>query len=250
MVKKNRTIPIKRVEGGPINCACVIHGDAYSWTYVDRLYNMLSRHLSVPVKLHVYTEAERHVPAPYIKHSLIDWKLSGPKKAWWYKMQLFNATEYCGPMLYFDLDTVIVGNIDWIWQLPLNYFWSVRDFKYLWRPYSYNVNSSIMWFDTEAFDHVWQVFSKQNLNSITGKYQGDQDYISDVIPEYERNSFNIAQVQSWRWQCLDGGYNFAQKRYLKPNTGTYIDPAVSVLIFHGSPKPEQITDSVVSEHWQ
>lgn len=250
MVKKNRPILIKRVEGGPIDCACVIHGNAYSWTYVDRLYNMLTRHMSVPVRLHVYTEAEREVPAPYIKHSLIDWKIAGPKKAWWYKMQLFNAAEHCGPLLYFDLDTVIVSNIDWIWQLPLNYFWSVRDFKYLWRPHTYNVNSSIMWFDTETFDYVWQGFKKQDLTSTISRYFGDQDYITDIIPQQDRSCFNIEQVHSYRWQCLDGGYHFSQKRYLKPNTGTTISPTVSVVIFHGKPKPDQILDSVVTEHWQ
>lgn len=250
MVKKNRKLPIKRVEGGPIDCACVIHGTGYSWDYVDRLYNMLTRHISVPIRFHVYTEAERPVPEPYIKHTLIDWKISGPKKSWWYKMQLFNASEHCGPLLYFDLDTMIVSNIDWIWQLPLNYFWSVRDFKYLWRPHTYNVNSSVMWFDTETFDYVWQGFKKQNLNSTISRYFGDQDYINDVIQQQDRNCFNIEQINSWRWQCLDGGYHFAQKRYLKPNTGTVIDPAVSVVIFHGNPKPDQIQDSVVTAHWQ
>jgi hypothetical protein len=29
---------------GPVDCACVIHGAGYDFTYVDRLYNMLNRH--------------------------------------------------------------------------------------------------------------------------------------------------------------------------------------------------------------
>ena len=97
---------------GPIDCACVIHGDAYSWTYVERLYNMLSRHVTPGIRLHVYTEADRSVPAPMIKHALTDWSISGPRRAWWYKMQLFNTQHHAGPLLYFDLDTVIVRNID------------------------------------------------------------------------------------------------------------------------------------------
>jgi hypothetical protein len=31
---------------GPVDCACVIHGAGYDFTYVDRLYNMLARHLT------------------------------------------------------------------------------------------------------------------------------------------------------------------------------------------------------------
>ena len=88
----------------PINCACLIHGTGYDWTYVDRLYNMLSRHLTRQVILHVYTEEERTIPAPYIKHGLVDWGIGGPKKSWWYKLQLFNSEHYSGPLLYFDLE--------------------------------------------------------------------------------------------------------------------------------------------------
>ena len=133
---------------GPIDCACVIYGDTYSWTYVERLYNMLSRHLSAGVRLHVYTEAERPVPAPMVKHVLTSWGDLGHKRNWWYKMQLFNTEHHAGPLLYFDLDTVIVQSIDWIVQSNLDYFWAIRDFKYLWRPTDYGVNSSIMWWDT------------------------------------------------------------------------------------------------------
>ena len=46
----------------PIDCACVIHGDVYSWKYVDVLYSMLSRNLSRPIRMHVYTEQHLEVP--------------------------------------------------------------------------------------------------------------------------------------------------------------------------------------------
>ena len=52
----------------PIDCACVIHSDVYSWRYVDTLYNMLVRNLSREVRLHVYTEQDRPVPDHMIKH--------------------------------------------------------------------------------------------------------------------------------------------------------------------------------------
>ena len=89
---------------GPIHCACLIHGDGYSWDYVDRLYNMVTRNLSRAVDFHVYTESHRDVPDHMIKHSLIEWPgVSGPKKSWWYKLQLFNAENFSGQILYFDL---------------------------------------------------------------------------------------------------------------------------------------------------
>ena len=57
----------------PIDCACVIHGDAYNWKYVDTLYSMLTRNLSRQVRMHVYTEQHREVPPHMIKHVLTDW---------------------------------------------------------------------------------------------------------------------------------------------------------------------------------
>jgi hypothetical protein len=211
---------------------------------------MLSRHISRGIKLHVYTEADRPVPEPFIKHTLIDWGIGGPKQSWWYKMQLFNSEHHKGPLLYFDLDTVIVDNIDWVWHQPLNYFWTVQDFKYLWRPEDCGVNSSIMWWNTEKFDYVWQEFIKKDLTQIRLQWRGDQDYITDAIPSPICRFFNSEQVKSWRWECLDNGYDFKHRIYKSPKSGTILTKNTSILVFHGSPKPDQITDPVVAQHWR
>jgi hypothetical protein len=250
MVKENRPGSVTGPITGPIDCACVIHGDGYTWDYVDRLYSMLSRHISVGVKLHVYTEAERFVPAPYIKHELENWNISGPKKSWWYKLQIFNSMHYRGPLLYFDLDTVIIKNIDWIWQLPLNHLWAVRDFKYLWRPTYTGINSSVLWFDTAKFEYLWQTFKAQDFLKTITRYHGDQDYINETIPPGDRRLFDQTRLKSWRWECLDGGYEFTKKRHFKPNTGTIVPESTSILIFHGKPKPNEVLDPIIIQNWQ
>ena len=240
----------QEITHGPIDCACVIHGHAYSWTYVERLYNMLDRHITPGIRLHVYTEVDRPVPEPMIKHVLDPWSIANPKRSWWYKMQLFNPAHHTGPLLYFDLDIVIVGNIDWIWQQPTTYFWAIRDFKYLWRRNHTGVNSSVMWWNTQHYQNIWDTFAQQDLAATMQKYPGDQDYISAVIPENQRRFFDTNRVQSWRWQCLDGGYNFRKRRHQTPGTGTHITDSTSIMVFHGNPKPEQITDQAVVAHWR
>jgi len=232
-----------------VDCACLIHSDGYNWQYVDKLYSMLTRHLSRPVNLHVYTEESRPVPAPYIKHSLIDWGIRGPKKSWWYKIQLFNKQFHSGPLLYFDLDTVIVNNIDWLPQLNLRYFWAIRDFKHLWRPTHQGINSSVMFWDTEQFDWVWQGFMLNSIHQNMLRYPGDQDYLSDIIFQPRLRYFAESWVQSWRWQCLNGGYDFKRKTWNKPDSGTSIPDDTSVLVFHGHPKPHETQDPIVVKHW-
>jgi len=211
---------------------------------------MLSRHITPGIRLHVYTEADRPVPEPMIKHELTEWNITRPKRGWWYKMQLFNPDHHSGPLLYFDLDTVVVDNIDWIWQQPTTYFWAIRDFKHLWRPTHTGINSSIMWWNTQHHRNVWDTFIQQNLTTMMQKHQGDQDYISSMIPQNQRRFFNQTYIKSWRWECLDGGYNFQKKRHNSPGTGTLLPKNSSVLVFHGSPKPADILDSVVLQHWQ
>lgn len=249
--ERNRPEPVAVVPPlGMIDCACVIHGSVYDWHYVERLYSMLTRHITPGIRLHVYTEPERPVPEPFIKHCLTDWQVSGPKKSWWYKMQLFNSQHHAGPLLYFDLDTVIIDSIDWIWQLNPQQLWAVRDFKYLWRPTSYSVNSSVMWWDTTKFHFVYEDFVKIDLNTILKKYRGDQDYITDcVLPEHRR-FFENDRVASWRWQALDGGYDFPNRVYRRPGSGTVLGGRNSVLIFHGQPKPDKLQDPVIVQHWK
>lgn len=232
-----------------IDCACLIHDVRYSWDYVDKLYNSLCRNLTPAVRLHVYTEHNRAVPAHMVHHALEEWPgVRGPKKSWWYKVQLFNPQHYSGPLLYFDLDTVITGNIDWIWRLPSDRFWAVKDFKFLFRPARVCVNSSVMWFDTRLWSHVYQEFDPATARN-RARYHGDQDYINEKIPAGQVSYFDLERIKSWRWQLKDGGYDFKTRRYKIPESGTMITDPVSILVFHGDPKPHEIQDPNVLQHW-
>ena len=167
-----------------------------------------------------------------------------------YKIQLFNPEHHLGPLLYFDLDTVITGNIDWIWQTPPEYLWAVRDFKHLWRPNFQGINSSVMWWDTRKYAYIWEDFKQRELDSVTQQYHGDQDYITDMIPIHNRRFFDLERVKSYRWECLDGGYEFSCRRYGAPGTGVSMTPITSIIVFHGNPKPALVTDPIIQQHWQ
>jgi len=234
----------------PIDCACVIHGTGYDWVYVDRLYNMLQRNLPQGIRMHVYTEPARPVPAHMIRHDLIEWPgISGPRRSWWYKMQLFNDQHHQGNMLYFDLDTVIVRDISWIAALSTDCLWGIRDFKYLQNANRSVLNSSIMWWNVSNLAWVWQDFASQNVATVTRRYPGDQDYIYAALGPNRIHYFDQSQVQSWRWQCWDGGYDFSRRAHRLPGLGTQIPPNASVLVFHGNPKPHKITDPEIVKLW-
>jgi hypothetical protein len=199
--------------------------------------------------MHVYTEADRKVPSHMVKHELRDLGVSGPRKAWWYKLQLFNNKHYRGPLLYLDLDTVIVDNIDWITHQPLDYLWAPRDFKRLWYPPHSGINSSVMWWDTNRFTNVWHEFRAQDFNLLRQRYPGDQDFLSDIIAPQQRRFLDEKLIRSWKWECLDGGWNFKTRKHLEPGLGTTAFPA-GILVFHGNPKPHECKDPVIQQHWK
>lgn len=233
------------------DCACVIHGNAYDWTYVERLYNMLVRNLNGDVRMHVYTEHDRSVPPHMVKHILTEWPgISGPRKSWWYKMQMFNAAHHSGDLLYFDLDVVIVNDINWIITAPTDFFWTIRDFRYLQKPSLQTMNSSLMWWNVSRFAWVWKQFSGCDINELTRRYPGDQDYLHAVIDHNQRRFYPDGHAESWRWQVYDGGLDFRSRRTKAPGQGTVIKPTTSVLVFHGRPKPHQVTDPVLAEFWR
>lgn len=233
-----------------VDCACVIHGTGYNWNYVDHLHNMLRRHLAQQVKLHVYTEPTRYVPPHMVKHSLDLWEgIGGVRKSWWYKMQLFNPEHHRGNLLYLDLDVVIVNSIDWAVRASTDYFWTIRDFRYLQKPNYNSMNSSLMYWNVEKFGWIWQEFSAADIAATTRRFQGDQDYLQMVLTQEQKRYYNNEHVQSWRWQVAEGGYNFQARRHCSPGQAAVHDPNASILVFHGNPKPHQVTDPIVTAHW-
>jgi hypothetical protein len=235
---------------GYIDCACVIHGKKYDWYYVENLYNMLRQHSRFDIKLHVFTEPDRSVPPHMIKHALTEWPgISGHKKSWWYKMQMFDPDNFSGRLFYLDLDVVIVRDIDWVWSLDPNYFWTIRDFRYLWRSGHRGINSSMMIWDTRRFQHIWRAFRDRNIAATVKQYHGDQDFLTAFLDPKELRFFNEQLVKSWRWQIKDGGFDMEKRVYLRPDAGSVLDPKVAVMIFHGSPKPHEVTDSVIRALW-
>jgi hypothetical protein len=182
---------------GPIDCACVIHGDAYSWKYVENLYSMLSRHLRPGIRLHVYTERDRPVPEPFIKHCLDDWNISGPKKSWWYKLELFNSAHHQGPLLYFDLDVLICKDITEV----VNNFQSLNKFLMVKEPYQDIVNSSIMYWSGD-YSYLYNNYVN-NKDLLCEEYKkvpryGDQSYISENV-EYDLIE-NYAPINFINWK--------------------------------------------------
>jgi hypothetical protein len=211
---------------------------------------MLTKQMPQGIRFHVYTEHHRSVPPHMIKHILEEWPgISGPKKSWWYKMQLFNPEHHKGNLLYFDLDVVIARDLSWIPALHTDYFWGIRDFRYLQNTSTQVINSSAMWFNVSKFSYVWDKFVNDGIQTVASRFQGDQDYITKAVDLNKKRHFEDKYFESYRWQCLDGGYDFKYRKHKTPGTGVQIAPDTAVIVFHGKPKPHDISDPEIVKLW-
>jgi hypothetical protein len=82
------------------------------------------------------------------------------------------------------------------------------------------------------------------------QYRGDQDYLTKIIENNHVRYLDSERVKSWRWECLDGGYNFKRRNLQLAGLNTIIPPQTDILVFHGQPKPAEINDAVILQHWQ
>jgi lipopolysaccharide biosynthesis glycosyltransferase len=186
-----------------------------------------------------------------IKHCLTDWPgLAGPKKSWWYKLQLFDGRHHRGSLLYLDLDVVLVRDLSWVRALDTNYVWGIRDFRHLQRPGLGGMNSSMMWFDTQKFGWIWDNVARLDIMEVARRHRGgDQEYIYTQLDVNQRRFFDDRYFQSYRWQVQDGGYDFARRQHLRPGSGTAIAADTAVIVFHGHPKPHEVTDPQIQQLW-
>jgi len=83
-----------------LTVACVLKsGGIYDATWVERLRAGVARHLPLPHRFVCLSDVDVPCERIPLQH---DWP------GWWSKVELFKLE---GPVLYFDLDTAIVGNI-------------------------------------------------------------------------------------------------------------------------------------------
>lgn len=229
-----------------VDCACVLQGTAYDKIYVLKLLSMLRRHISHQVRLHVFTEPERDLDLDVVRHDLIPWAV---RRGWWYKMQMFDPAHGIGPMLYLDLDTVIVNSLDWIFDLDPVIFWITRDFRRIWKPRNQDNNSSVMYWDPQVWGEIWDLWQQQDIGYVTQQFRGDQDYLDSVLKSPKKQFFPQETMVSWRWQVWDGGLDPRTRKPLHPDSGPILDPQAKIAVFHGRPKPHEIQHPWIAKYW-
>lgn len=228
-----------------ITVLCVRFGDKYGIEYVERLRNMVSRHMTLPYEIVCLTDD----PTPITGVRLILQAPAGYAKLWWHKVHMFDASlPVVGRILYFDLDIIICNNIDKLVQNVGRSFMGIQDFNRKFHPNWQALNSSVMSWEHREHSYIWEKFCENKAGAQ--RLHGDQDWIWQVAKNRIK-FWKPEWIQSYKWEIR----NREELHVRNGQRGfkTVRDPAIpqgcSVVVFHGDPKPEDIKDPFVVDNW-
>jgi hypothetical protein len=214
-----------------VNIACVFWGNAYPLEYVGNLSRAVRRYLTVPYQFNIFTNRRDE------KETLEQWGNVvylpdvSYQRPWWHKLWLFSAESgLSGTVLYFDLDLVITAPVR-KFIATSNQLHIIHDFTRLWSPNTNKSNSSIMSWVHDEHQYMWNEFNKQQTQAIRS-FHGDQDFINAYAKS--KKWYPSSWAVSYRWE------------YLKMKS---VHQDTAAVIFHGSPKPHQTTDSDLYFKW-
>lgn len=165
-----------------------------------------------------------HLPAPHQFVCLSDMPAPGVNivplahgwPGWWSKIELFRPDLFCGPTLFFDLDTVLVGDLSEIAETARLPLVGLADFN---RPERFASGVMAWCADLAQLYHEFardpQGYMRQCGNG------GDQAYIGGQIDTWQTfQGLAPGQIVSYKKHCTTG-----------------VPDGARVVCAHGRPKP-------------
>jgi hypothetical protein len=230
-----------------VTILCVRFGNKYGRDYVERLRNMVSRHITVPYEFVCLTDDQHPITGV---RSIIQ-PNSNYARGWWHKVHMFDPNiPLAGRILYFDLDVVIHANIDKLVGYLTTEFVGIHDFNRKFHANWKYLNSSVLAWNHGSQTHIWSQF-KSNPKEAQ-RLAGDQDWIwklsQSTIKFWPRE-----WIQSYKWEIrgreeltlINGKRQFSSVR-----NDVFIEPGCSVAVFHGDPNPCAVRDKFVLDNWR
>lgn len=207
-------------------------GEVYNSRYVNALATNIRNNTTADIELVVLTNDSTGIDMSVVDRIV---PFIHDYAGWWSKIELFRRDIFTTErVLYFDLDTVIVDNIDEI-VMEESEFAGLQDF--MSKP---RFQTGVMLWEPSKYHHIYDGFVK-NPRLVMGTHvEGDAGWIRENI---ENKSYfhqvTPDKIVSFKVHC----YN-KNKRYIN------IPDKAAVICFHGVPRPHTITDYKITKHWK
>jgi hypothetical protein len=206
-------------------------GDKFPAEYVNRLYGMVSRNLSIPFKFVCFTENNEGIRGEVEIQDLpeLDLPPDAPERGW-RKLTVLKKDfgNLKGKTLFLDLDVVIVGKIDKFFTHP-GEFVIAHDKK---SPTKIEGNSSVFRFQIGQFSQILDYFEK-NSDLVKSEVRHEQAYLSREIHKLEKLKYWPDEwVPSFKYKCCPSWF---MSWFKSP----YIPTGAKIILFHGVPNPPE-----------
>ena len=204
------------------NVICIKWGDKFGAEYVNSLYKMVEKNLTLEHRFVCFTDKPEGIVKGVEIRPLPELNDEGlPEKAW-RKLGLFTdkLADLEGEALFLDLDIVIRDNIDCFFRKE-GEFYIIKDWDF---PDDIIGNSSVFKFNVKKH---------KEGKDIRKRYKNEQAFLS-----HQMNNKGILKYWDKSW-CVS-----FKRNCLRPFPLNFFmeakDPVdAKIIIFHGRPTPEQ-----------
>lgn len=211
------------------NVICIKWGTKFGADYVNSLFKMVERNLTLPHRFVCFTDNAEGLDERIEVRPLPELNDEGlPDKAW-KKLGLFTdqLADLEGDALFLDLDVVIKDNIDAFFEVPGD-FVIIKDWDF---PDDIIGNSSVFRFKVKQHKDIIENFYKEGMD-IRKRYKNEQAFLS-----YQMHNKGILSYWDKSW-CVSFKRNclrpFPLNFFQEPK-----EPDCKIVVFHGRPNPEQ-----------
>lgn len=226
----------------PVNIICMKWGSKYGAEYVNTLYAMIARNITLPFQLTCFTDDANGIDSRVNIRALPALELpAGAPERGWNKLTTLQTDlgGLTGTVLFLDLDVVIVGNIDEFFSYPAN-FAIIRDAKLQRRMIG---NSSVYRFEVGRYEGILEKF-RQHYAEIQQTFRNEQAYLSHEINQRGELSFwPDAWCPSFKYHCMQPW----PLAYFQDAT---IPEGAKIIIFHGHPEPHEAIEGITHKWYR
>lgn len=213
-----------------VNVICMKWGTKYGPEYVNRLYAMVARNLSLPFRFVCLTDdatgLNENIQTFAIPSLGLD--LNGPERGW-NKLVTFQERLYdlSGRALFLDLDLIITASINDFFELPGSVI-IIKD----WLKRDGTGNSSVYRFTIGEHSDVLADF-KADFAAVKRQFRNEQEYLSAAL--LKKNALTYwpeTWCRSFKRHCM----HYFPVSLLKPPS---IPDGAKIIVFHGHPHPDE-----------